>query len=229
MNETPVKRMILVAEDEPKLAHILFDFLHAAGYATHWLAGGLSVTSWVRKHAPDLILLDIMLPGRDGLTLCRDIRSFSNVPIIMVTARIEEVDRLLGLDSGADDYLCKPYSPRELMARIRAIFRRLDRAALPPTPDQGFDIDPERLTIRFYGQPLELTATEFRLLSRLAATPGRIYSRERLLDCLHDDSRSVTDRTVDSHIKNIRRKIAQIVPDRELVLSVYGVGYKVEA
>jgi two-component system response regulator BaeR len=229
MNATTSQRTILIVEDEPKLAQVLLEYLTAAGYGIRWQAGGLPVVGWVRKHAPDLILLDIMLPGRDGLTICKEIRSFSDVPIMMLTARVEEVDRLLGLDLGADDYLCKPYSPREVVARIRAVFRRVDRSARPPRRDQGFQIDPERLTIRLNGQALDLTSTEFRLLSLLAATPGRVYSRDRLLDCLHDDGRSITDRTVDSHIKNIRRKIAQIVPGREVVLSVYGVGYKVEA
>jgi two-component system, OmpR family, response regulator BaeR len=170
-----------------------------------------------------------MLPGRNGMDLCRDIRAFSAVPIVMLTARVEEVDRLLGLDLGADDYVCKPYSPREVMARIRAIFRRLDRRLVPVPPDEGFHVDPEQFSIRLDGKALDLTATEFRLLSRLVAQPGRVHSRDRLLDCLHEDGREITDRTVDSHIKNIRRKIAQIVPDRELVVSVYGVGYKVES
>lgn len=228
MDGSSSTRTILVVEDEPKLARVLIDYLDASGYASHYLAGGLEVVPWVRKNTPDLILLDIMLPGRNGMELCRDIRTFSEIPIVMVTARVEEVDRLLGLDWGADDYICKPYSPREVVARIKAIFRRMDRAAAPPTPEEGFHIDTERHSIRFNGRALDLTATEFRLLRLLAAKPGRVYSRNRLLDCLHDDSRAMTDRTVDSHIKNIRRKIAQVVPDREVVVSVYGVGYKVE-
>lgn len=221
-------RTILIVEDEPKLARVLSDYLSAAGYRTHWLAGGIPVLGWVRRHAPALVLLDLMLPGRDGVSLCRDIRGFSDVPIIMVTARVEEIDRLLGLDAGADDYICKPFSPREVVARIGAIFRRIDRQAQASAPDEGFLIDPERLAIRFDGHALDLTATEFRLLSCLAASPGRVYSRERLLECLHGDGRTLTDRTVDSHIKNIRRKLAQIAPDREVIVSVYGAGYKVE-
>lgn len=221
-------RTILVVEDEPKLARLLVDYLSAADYGTHWLSGGMPVVAWVRRNEPDLILLDIMLPGRDGVSLCRDIRSFSAVPIVMVTARVEEVDRLLGLDTGADDYICKPFSPREVVARIRAIFRRIDRLTQARLPDQGFRIEPDRLEIRFDGQLLDLTSTEFRLLSCMISTPGRVFSRDRLLESLHDDGRVLTDRTVDSHIKNIRRKLDQIAPGRELIVSVYGAGYKVE-
>jgi two-component system response regulator BaeR len=169
-----------------------------------------------------------MLPGKDGMAICREIRAFSAVPIIMVTARVDELDRLLGLELGADDYVCKPFSPREVVARVKALFRRIELAALPPNADGGFVIDDERFEIRFRGQLLELTVTEFRLLSLLASKPGRVYSRDRLLDCLPDDSRGVTDRTVDSHVKNIRRKLSVIAPESDLLVSVYGVGYKIE-
>ena len=221
-------RTILVVEDEPKLAQVLMDYLSAAHYRTQWLSGGMPVVAWVRRNKPDLILLDIMLPGRDGISLCREIRSFSDVPIIIVTARIEEVDRVLGLDAGADDYICKPFSPREVIARIGAVFRRIDRLKQDRMPDHGFYIDDDRLEIRFDGQLLDLTWTEFRLLGYMISNPGRVFSRERLLECLHGDGRSLTDRTVDSHIKNIRRKLEQIAPGRELIVSVYGAGYKVE-
>lgn len=228
MNPVPAQRTVLVVEDEPKLARLLTDYLAAEGFGQHWLDNGLAVLPWVRQHRPDLILLDLMLPGQDGLEVCRELRSVSNVPIIMVTARVEEVDRLLGLDLGADDYICKPFSPREVMARIRAIFRRLDRMEHPGTPETGLAVDAERQEIRLDGQTLDLTVTEFRLLSLMASRSGRVYSRDRLLDCLHDEGQSASDRTVDSHIKNIRRKLAQLAPDRDIVLSVYGAGYKVE-
>ena len=228
MSAAPTPMTILVVEDEPKLARLLIDYLEASGFRHHWLANGLEVVSWVRAHPPDLILLDLMLPGRDGMELCRDIREFSAVPIIMVTARVEEVDRLLGLDLGADDYICKPFSPREVIVRIKAIQRRLEWQLSPGPPSWGLEIDADRFEIRLAGQPLNLTGTEFRMLSLMAATPGRVYSRDRLLDCLHEDNLSVSDRTVDSHIKNIRRKLAQIAPEREVIMSVYGVGYKVE-
>lgn len=228
MTERGAGRTVLVVEDEPKLAQVLIDYLQAEAYGSHWLRGGLEVVPWVRKHAPDLVLLDIMLPGRNGMDICRDLRGFSSIPIIMLTARIEETDRLSGLELGADDYVCKPFSPREVMARINAIFRRVEGGASTEPQNAGLRVDHDRLEIRLDGKLLNLTATEFRLLGALAARPGRVLSREQLLDCLHEDRRAVTDRTVDSHIKNIRRKIFQVVPDRELVVSVYGVGYKAD-
>lgn len=228
VTEGPPGRMVLVVEDEPKLAQILIDYLAAEGYLSHWLRGGCEVVPWVRRHAPDLILLDVMLPGRNGMEVCRDLREFSSVPILMVTARIEEVDRLSGLELGADDYVCKPFSPREVMARIKAVLRRMERTDPRQRPGAGLSVDQERLEIRLDGKALGLTASEFRLLGALVARRGRVLTREQLLDCLHEDGRAVTDRTVDSHIKNIRRKISEVFPDRELVVSVYGVGYKAE-
>jgi two-component system response regulator BaeR len=145
MNTEPSRRTVLVVEDEPKLAQLLCDYLEASGFGHHWLDNGLDVAPWVRLMAPDLILLDLMLPGKDGLKVCQELRADSIVPIIMVTARVEEVDRLLGLDLGADDYICKPFSPREVMARIRAIFRRLDRMQNPGLHETGIVVDAERL------------------------------------------------------------------------------------
>ncbi|MFM8445021.1 MAG: winged helix-turn-helix domain-containing protein [Methylococcus sp.] len=146
----------------------------------------------------------------------------------ILTARVEEVDRLLGLDLGADDYICKPFSPREVMARIRAIFRRLERQATPGAEAPGVAVDEDSRTIHYEGQPLDLTGTEYRILSLMAARPGRVFSRDRLLDCLHDEGQSASDRAIDTHIKNIRRKLARINPEREILLSVYGAGYKLE-
>ena len=228
MNATDPARRILVVEDEPKLSALLGDYLHHQGHAHHIIANGLDVIPWVRTHKPDLILLDLMLPGKDGLTLCRELRAFSEVAIIMVTARVEEVDRLLGLDLGADDYICKPFSPREVMARIRAIFRRLERQAHPGAETPGVSVDEDSRTIHYQGQPLDLTGTEYRILSLMAARPGRVFSRDRLLDCLHDEGQSASDRAIDTHIKNIRRKLDHIAPGRDLIVSVYGAGYKVE-
>lgn len=226
--EDPAGRSVLVVEDEPKLARLLLDYLASEGYRAHSLGGGLEVVPWFKRHAPDLILLDLMLPGRGGLEVCQDLRAFSDVPIIMLTARIEEVDRLLGLDLGADDYVCKPYSPREVMARIRAVFRRLDRQSASQPSDNGLSLDAQRLSALMHGRSVELTATEFRLIDLLASHPGRVYSRNRLLDALHEDGRDINDRTIDSHVKNIRRKLSHIEPDRDLLVSVYGVGYKLE-
>jgi two-component system response regulator BaeR len=222
-------KQILVVEDERKLAEVLVEYLEQSGFRTHWLADGLAVVDWVRDNAPDLILLDLMLPGRDGMDICREVRKFSTVPVIMVTARVEEIDRLLGLEIGADDYICKPYSPREVVARVRAIFRRIDYLRAGPGPaEEGFTVDHGRLVIRVQGQVLELTLVEFRLLAALLEQPGRVFSRDQLLGRLYADHRVVGDRTVDSHIKNIRKKIAQVLPGREVVASIYGVGYKVE-
>jgi two-component system response regulator BaeR len=215
---------VLIVEDEPKLAALIVDYLKAAGYGTHWIADGRDVISWVRERSPDLILLDLMLPGRDGLDVCREIRGFSDVPIVMVTAKVEEIDRLIGLDLGADDYVCKPFSVRELVARVRAILRR----GRGPAPASGLAIDEEKHEASLDGRRLDLTPVEFRLLGTLADAPGRVFSRDKLLSRLYDDHRVVTDRTVDAHVKNLRRKLEEVRPGEELVRSIYGVGYKLE-
>jgi two-component system, OmpR family, response regulator BaeR len=218
--------LVLIVEDEARLAHVLEDYLTVAGFVTEWIADGREVVPAVRRRMPDLVLLDLMLPGQHGLDVCRQLRAFSQVPIIMVTARVEEIDRLIGLELGADDYICKPFSPREIVARVRAILRRVSREkAGAPTVLQ---IDESRHSATFDEIDLELTPVEFRLLKTLAGTPGRVYSRAQLVDQLYTDHRVVTDRTVDSHIKNLRRKLDQVSPEQELIRSVYGVGYKFE-
>ncbi len=213
---------ILVVEDEPKLAALEADYLKSAGYDAHVIGNGAEVVPWVRANSPDLILLDLMLPGRDGLDVCKELRTFSDVPIVMVTAKVEEIDRLIGLDLGADDYVCKPFSVRELVARVRAILRR-GRA-----PAAGLVLDEEKHVAQLDGRGLDLTPVEFRLLWTLASSPGRVFSRARLLQQLYEDHRVVTDRTVDAHIKNLRRKLEAARPGEELVRSIYGVGYKLE-
>jgi two-component system response regulator BaeR len=215
---------ILIVEDEPKLAALEADYLKAAGFDTHIIGDGRDVIPWVRSQAPDLILLDLMLPGRDGVEICRELRAFSEIPIVMVTAKVEEIDRLIGLDSGADDYVCKPFSVRELVARVRAILRR-GRAG---SSVSGLVLDESTHHAELDGRPLDLTPVEFRLLLALASTPGRVFGRERLLERLYEDHRVVTDRTVDAHVKNLRRKLEEIRPGEELVRSIYGVGYKLE-
>jgi len=219
-----MSRKVLVVEDEEKLARLLLDYLHQSGFETLTVADGAEVVALVRQQSPDLILLDLMLPGRDGLEICREIRTFSSVPIIMVTARIEEIDRLLGLELGADDYICKPFSPREVVARVKAVLRRSDKdAAIRVT---GLQLDEARYRATLDGTELELTAVEFKLLQFLAANPGRIYNRQQLMDRIYPDERIVSDRTIDSHIKKLRRKIADVSAATELIHSVYGVGYK---
>jgi two-component system, OmpR family, response regulator BaeR len=222
MNQT-----ILIVEDEEKLAALLGDYLRQSGFDSVWIPDGTAVLPRVREQLPDLILLDLMLPGRDGLDICKEIRTFSEVPIIMITARVEEIDRLLGLELGADDYICKPFSPREVVARVKTVLRRTgDHQALP---SGALALDPEKFRAVLHGQELELTAVEFKLLHFLFQHPGRIYSRSQLMDQIYTDQRIVSDRTIDSHIKKLRKKIAVAAPDQELIHSIYGVGYKYEA
>jgi two-component system response regulator BaeR len=216
---------ILIVEDEPKLAALLSDYLQQAGFEAIRLDNGLEVASRVREQTPDLILLDLMLPGKDGLEVCKEVRSFSAVPIVMVTARVEEIDRLLGLELGADDYICKPFSPREVVARVKAVLRRAGAATLQT---EGLVLDESRYLATLHGRELDLTAVEFKLLHFLAANPGRIYSRTQLMDRIYPDQRTVGDRTIDSHIKKLRKKLAVAAPGEELIHSVYSVGYKFE-
>ncbi|MEA3192199.1 MAG: two-component system, OmpR family, response regulator BaeR [Betaproteobacteria bacterium] len=216
---------VLIVEDEPKLASLVADYLKAAGYEAHCIENGLEAIPWVKGNQPDLIVLDLMLPGRSGLEICKELRTFSDVPVIMVTARVEEVDRLIGLEVGADDYLCKPFSVRELVARVKALLRRPRVAAAAPA---GLAIDEEKHQVSLDGKVLDLTPVEFRLLAALVAAPGRVFSRDGLLEKLYADHRVVTDRTVDAHVKNLRRKLEEIRPGADLVRSIYGVGYKLE-
>lgn len=217
---------ILIVEDEPKLANLLADYLRASGFEPFCLGDGTQVVSWIRGHKPDLILLDLMLPGCDGMEVCKDIRTFSHVPIIMVTARIEEIDRLLGLEIGADDYICKPFSPREVVARVKAVLRRTRDGQTIRA--QGLVLDEHRYQATLHSHDLELTAVEFKLLRFLVANPGRIYGRQQLMDKIYPDQRTVSDRTIDSHIKKLRRKIEAVDPNAKLIHSIYGVGYKFE-
>jgi two-component system response regulator BaeR len=217
---------VLVVEDEPRLARLVADYLKAASMQAAVLDNGSAVVPEVRRRRPDLIVLDLMLPGTDGLTICRELRTFSDVPILMLTARVEEVDRLIGLEAGADDYVCKPFSPREVVARVKAILRRQRRDAAPSST--GLVIDPERHLASLDGVDVDLTPVELRLLSAFVAAPGRVFSRDQLLDKLHDDQRALSDRTIDSHIKNLRRKLERAAPEQEPIRSIYGVGYKFE-
>jgi two-component system response regulator BaeR len=224
---------ILIVEDEPKLATLLANYLRAADMNPVTVHDGLAAVQAVRDHTPAVLLLDLMLPGRHGLDICADVRGFSRVPIIMLTARVEEVDRLLGLETGADDYLCKPYSPREVVARVKAQLRRVqwhasDEPQQAPQTEDPLLIDELRCRASWAGHDLDLTPAELRLLRTLSHHPGRIFSRDQLLGHLHDDGRAVTDRTVDSHIRNIRRKLEQVCVGNSPIRSVYGVGYGYE-
>ena len=225
--------LILVVEDEPKLAQLMIDYLQASNYRTHHIADGNEVLSYVQHSPPDLMLLDLMLPGRDGLTLCREIRRFSELPIIMVTARTEEIDRLLGLEIGADDYICKPFSPREVVARVKTILRRVKRSPEEAQLASHLLIDEGRFQASWREQQLELKNERWywpiRLLKTLALEPGKVFSREQLLNHLYDDYRVVTDRTIDSHIKNLRRKLENLDAEQPFIRAVYGMGYRWEA
>lgn len=228
-----VAKTVLIVEDETPLAEVLEEYLRAAALEVERIEDGAVVVPRVREAPPDLILLDLMLPGRDGLEICRELRTFSSVPIIMVTARVEEIDRLLGLELGADDYICKPFAPREVVARVKAQLRRVDMLTRP-TDEVDADaagrlvLDEDRYEVRLEGRALRLTVGEFRLLAALCRHPGRIMSRARLIDALYDDHRVVTERSVDTHVKNLRRKLASELGGRQLIESVYGVGYRYE-
>lgn len=236
MSVSEHKARVLVVEDEPRLNQLAVDYFTAAGYEVDTLRSGHEAVERIRQSKPDLVVLDLMLPGKDGLDICREVRQFSEVAIIMVTARVEEIDRLLGLELGADDYLCKPFSPRELVSRAKAILRRVKRSN--DSSDGGdngeevasdvLKIDETRYSVSLMGKELALTPVELRLLKTLADHPGRVFSRDQLLDHAYIDNRVVTDRAVDSHIRNLRRKLEQAYPDQTLIRSVYGVGYKYE-
>ena len=227
---------IMIVEDEPELAALVADYARAAGYEPVVCTDGLAALAAIRARPPALVVLDLMLPGLDGLSLCRELRTFSAVPVVMVTARVEEIDRLLGLELGADDYLCKPFSPRELMARIKAILRRSgsgsgsssgsgDNIAAAAAP-RALAIDEAARRIALHGQALDLTPSEFAILAALARRPGQVFSRAQLLDAARADSLDGTDRAVDSHIKNLRRKIDAVAPGLEAIRSIYGLGYR---
>ncbi|MEZ2294062.1 response regulator [Variovorax sp. RCC_210] len=226
---TPATAHVLIVEDEPRMAALLADYLQASGYTSAWLANGLEVVPSVKARRPDVVLLDLMLPGQDGMSVCRELRQFSDVPVIMLTARVEEADRLMGLEIGADDYICKtPFSPREVVARVKALLRRSGLGGQSARAVSPLQIDAQGYKASWQGVPLDLTPIEFRLLKALADARGRVLSRDRLLDHVHADQRAVTDRAVDSHVKNLRRKLDAASGGQELIRSIYGVGYRLD-
>ena len=221
-----MNKKILIVEDEEKIARLLQDYLQQSQYDTYIILHGNEVMPWFSKNKPDLILLDIMLPGKDGLTLFREIRQTSNIPIIFITARVDEIDRLLGLELGADDYICKPFSPREVVARVKAVLRRLSPQSVL---DTTLTLDENTYKVHYQGQAIELTAVEFQLLKVMYDRPEQIFSRQKLMDSIYNDHRIVSARTIDSHIKKLRKKFNQINDKEDIIYSVYGVGYKYEA
>jgi two-component system response regulator BaeR len=226
MENTP----ILVVEDDAKIAALLKDYLEQAGFSVSVLGRGDAAVAEVRAHPPDLILLDVMLPGKDGMTVCREVRAFSSVPIVMITARVEEIDRLLGLELGADDYICKPFSPREVVARVKAILRRAAPAPVKERLVAGpITLDAETRQVTVSGAQLHLTPSEFSLLRILMARPGRVFSRSDLIARVQGYEFDGYDRTIDSHIKNLRKKIAGHLPGETVIRTAYGVGYAFHA
>lgn len=218
---------ILIVEDETKIAKVIEDYLKNTGFEVTLLDRGNRVVQYVRNTPPDLILLDLMLPDMDGTEICREIRKFSQVPIIMITARVEEIDRILGLELGADDYICKPFSPREVVARVKAVLRRIR----PETESLHLAAGPiilnqDTYTVSVKGEILALTPSEFGLLKVMMARQGRVFSRNELLNLVQGYSYEGYDRTIDTHVKNLRKKLAEKLPGREVIHTVYGIGYK---
>jgi len=226
--ERPDPTTIMIVEDEPKIASLLADYLLAQGGFESFVVprGDLALDEF-RGRRPGLVLLDLMLPGMDGIEVCKQLRAESDVPVIMVTARVEEIDRLLGLELGADDYICKPFSPREVVARVKAVLRRSTSTGRGGNGG-GCDLqmDREQFEARLNGRGLSLTPVEFSLLETLSSRPGRVFSREQLMNAMYSDYRIVTDRAVDTHIKNLRKKLEPVCGGTNLIESVYGVGYR---
>ncbi|MCC2606835.1 response regulator [Planctobacterium marinum] len=215
-------RHILIVEDEPDMASMIVKFLEKAGYQASHIDDGLAVLPFIKNQQPDMLLLDLMLPGKDGISICRELRQFSDIPVLMVTAKTSEAERLIGLDIGADDYICKPFSANELVMRVNVYFRRVDGRLA----NKGLTLNEDTLRISYEGNSIELTAIEFALLKFLHSKPGTIYSRNYIMDNIYRDYRIVSDRTVDSHIRNLRKKLKQLAPEQEFVHSVYGAGYR---
>jgi len=225
---------VVLADDDPKQADLIRRYLEREGHAVGVVHDGRAALDEIRRRMPDLVVLDWMMPRVDGLDVCRVLRAESDVPVLMLTARAEEDDLLLALDLGADDYMTKPFSPRELVARVRTLLRRAGRAVAsgagqdePVFVVGSLVVDPGRFEVRVDGRLTECTPGEFRVLEVLAAAPGRVFTRKQILEHLHGIDRYVTTRTVDGHVMNLRRKIEPDPARPALLLTVYGVGYKV--
>tara|TARA_Y100000746_G_scaffold151332_1_gene129709 strand:- start:1211 stop:1882 length:672 start_codon:yes stop_codon:yes gene_type:complete len=219
---------VLIVEDEKKLADILIAYLNKEQFRVTHYESGNGVSDWVKNNQPNIILLDLMLPDVNGKDLCKEIRQFSTVPIIMVTAMIDEIDRLIGLELGADDYVCKPFSPKEVVARVKAVLRRSEGDFNQGEIYDAFEVNDETYSIKLHGDRLDLTPVEFRLLKMFIQSPGRVFNRDQILDNIFEDGRIVLDRTVDTHVKNLRHKLKTASPEHDYVRSVYGIGYSFE-
>ncbi|MFI5255101.1 MAG: response regulator transcription factor [Candidatus Limnocylindrales bacterium] len=221
-------KTILVVDDEPQIARIARDYLERAGFAVVSAGEGEGALALAASRRPDLVILDLGLPGRDGLDVARALRRSSDVPIIMLTARAEEADKVVGLELGADDYVTKPFSPRELVSRVRAVLRRSEGAKTAPDVVRigDLELDAARMRVSVAGRRVELTPTEFRLVATLAAQPGRIFTRAQLLDAVHGVAFESYERAIDAHVKNIRRKLEPDPRTPRYLLTVFGVGYR---
>jgi len=222
------KQTVLIVEDEVNIAEVLVAYCEKEGYQAIHLSSGQGVTQFVKENTIDIILLDLMLPEVDGLTICKQIRLFSEVPIIMVTAKNEEIDRLFGLEFGADDYICKPFSPREVIARIKAVLRRFDNHSVGLIKQSGFEMEAEKYKVKIKGELIDFTPIEFKIFELFLTNVERVFSRDEILNRVYQDTAEVSDRNIDTHIKNIRKKINTIHADSNPICSVYGVGYKFE-
>ncbi|SFD27241.1 response regulator [Pseudoalteromonas denitrificans] len=222
-----IKYHILIVEDEPAIAEVLCAYCTNAGYTVKHLDSGRDVINYLKNNNVDLILLDLMLPDVDGITLCKSTRLFSEIPIIMITAKNEEIDRLIGLEIGADDYICKPFSPREVIARIKVILKRAGNLSKNLIRQSGFELDIEQYSATLNNQNLDLTPIEFKLLERFIKNINKVFSRQEIMDSVYTGFDDVSDRNIDTHVKNIRKKINKISPELNPIASVYGVGYKI--
>jgi len=219
---------VLIVEDEKKLADVLIAYLNQNQFKVTHFESGSNVVDWVKTNQPNIILLDLMLPDVNGKDLCKEIRQFSMVPIIMVTAMIDEIDRLIGLELGADDYVCKPFSPKEVVARVKAVLRRSEGGLNHGEVYDAFEVNDQTYTIKLHRDRLDLTPVEFRLLKMFLQSPGRVFNRDQILNNIFEDGRIVLDRTVDTHVKNLRHKLKTASPEHDYIRSVYGIGYSFE-
>ncbi|WP_144208993.1 response regulator [Shewanella donghaensis] len=231
MNNHYHNKRVLIVEDEPKIAQVLVDFLTLEGFSSQVLHDGLNALETIRDDEIDFVILDLMLPHKDGLTICKEVRQFSAIPILMLTARVEEIDRLIGLEIGADDYVCKPFSAREVVARVKTILRRTEPSVQMAEDEISYKqllINIERFKCHVASVEVELTPVEFRLLHTMIKRPGVVHSRDSLMQVCYVDDRVVSSRTIDSHIKNLRSKLLLNNRQPDLLHSIYGVGYKIE-
>lgn len=221
---------ILIVEDEPEIAEILKDYMVNEGYEASLISNGNDVIAFVKKETPSLILLDLMLPGTDGKTICTEIRKFSDIPIIMVTAKVEEIDRIIGFELGVDDYICKPFSPREVVVRVKAVLRRFSKSQ-DTRSDKIFSagsvsLNTETHQVTINGNSLDLTPNEFDILEVMIKRPEIVFTRSQLIELVQGYNFEGYERTIDFHIKNLRKKLASKIPDKKVIQSVYGLGYK---